>query len=74
MTSGGGHHRGTVFKLSPGANGTWTEKILHRFAPDGVDGVTPFLGGLVFDANGNLYGTTQSGGASGYGVAFKITP
>jgi len=74
MTSGGGRHRGTVFELSPGANGTWTEKILHRFAPDGVDGVTPFLGGLVFDANGNLYGTTQSGGASGYGVAFKITP
>jgi uncharacterized repeat protein (TIGR03803 family) len=29
---------------------------------------------LVFDANGNLYGTTYGGGASGNGVVWEITP
>ncbi len=70
----GGSHRGTVFELSPAANGTWTEKILHRFAANGVDGVYPGLGGLVPDAAGNLYGTTSGGGTSNDGIVFKITP
>lgn len=73
-TSRGGNHRGTVFELSPGANGTWTDKILHRFTANGVDGVYPGLAGLTFDASGSLYGTTSSGGASNYGTVFKITP
>jgi uncharacterized repeat protein (TIGR03803 family) len=29
---------------------------------------------VVFDKNGNLYGTTSAGGANGYGVVFKIKP
>jgi uncharacterized repeat protein (TIGR03803 family) len=29
---------------------------------------------LVFDAAGNLYGTTQSGGAYGYGTVFELSP
>jgi RHS repeat-associated protein len=35
------------------------------------NGALPY-GGLVMDANGNLYGTTSSGGAYGYGVVFEI--
>jgi uncharacterized repeat protein (TIGR03803 family) len=73
-TSRGGNHRGTVFELSPGANGTWTEKILHRFVTNGVDGVYPGLGGLTFDASGNLFGTTSGGGSSNNGIVFEITP
>jgi uncharacterized repeat protein (TIGR03803 family) len=30
--------------------------------------------GLIFDQEGNLYGTAQSGGAHGAGLAFKLTP
>ena len=64
---------GTVFKLIPGKNGAWTRKILHNFNLDGVDGVDP-IGGLIFDKNGNLYGTTASGGANGVGTVYELTP
>jgi uncharacterized repeat protein (TIGR03803 family) len=48
-----------------------TVTILHSF--DGADGATP-LAGLVQATNGNLYGTTDAGGASDDGTVFKITP
>src|SRR5206468_11586235 len=46
--------------FSPGAPGQWTESTPHVFngAPDGVDP----LQNPVFDTNGNLFGTTYSGG------------
>jgi uncharacterized repeat protein (TIGR03803 family) len=72
-TEAGGTHRGTVFELTPGSSGIWTEKILHRFSASGGDGILP-LAPLTIDANGNLYGTTYRGGADGYGVVFEITP
>ena len=62
---------GTVFKLTPGG-GSWTEIVLHRFA-NGDDGGSPY-GSLVFDTDGNLYGTTSYGGAYDAGVVFEITP
>ncbi|MGO9517374.1 MAG: choice-of-anchor tandem repeat GloVer-containing protein [Candidatus Korobacteraceae bacterium] len=65
---GGG--AGTVFKLTP-ANGGWTYTSLHDFV--GTDGAYP-TSSLVFDVNGNLYGTTTQGGASNAGVVFEITP
>jgi uncharacterized repeat protein (TIGR03803 family) len=64
---------GTVYKLSPSADGTWTETILHQFSDNGVDGFSPYAG-VVFDAAGNLYGTTSEGGAYGAGTAFKLSP
>ena len=64
---------GTVFKLKPGSRGKWTESVLHSFNDNGVDGWEPSAG-LVRDAAGNLYGTTYSGGAHGYGTVFEITP
>jgi len=67
--SGGTNSVGTVFKLSP--NGT--ETVLHSFAANGSDGTHPYAG-LVTDTIGNLYGTTYSGGANGYGTVFKVTP
>jgi uncharacterized repeat protein (TIGR03803 family) len=73
-TNTGGLHRGTVFELSPGSNGLWTEKVLHRFAPNGVDGSNPFTGALMQDGKGNLYGTAPGGGASKVGVVFEVTP
>jgi uncharacterized repeat protein (TIGR03803 family) len=73
-TSDGGFHRGTVFELIPGPDGTWTEKILHKFSPTGGDGVFPAYPALAISLNGTLYGTTQSGGASNEGVVFAVKP
>jgi uncharacterized repeat protein (TIGR03803 family) len=64
---------GVVFKLSPNSNGSWHETLLHTFAGGPGDGELPFAS-LIFDASGNLYGTTFSGGKSGYGTVFEITP
>jgi uncharacterized repeat protein (TIGR03803 family) len=63
---GGPTQNGAVFKLDL----TGTETILYSFT-GGTDGGFPFAG-LVRDAAGNLYGTTQAGGASGWGVVFKL--
>lgn len=65
---------GTVFRLTPAWDGSWTEKTLHSFG-NGTDGFWP-MGGLVADSAGNLYGTTSWGGISGggSGIVFEITP
>ena len=78
-SEGGAHNSGTVFKLTPNADGAWTESVLHAF--NSSDGANPYAG-LIFDAAGNLYGTALgggelglcSGGYSGCGVVFKLTP
>lgn len=57
---------GIVFEIEPNGD----EKILHGFAA-GSDGAGPF-GGLIRDQAGNLYGTTELGGASGCGTIFKV--
>ena len=56
-----------------------TFRLLYSFT-GGSDGGYP-LGGLLFDKEGNLYGTTGGGGAQGYctggygcGTVFKLTP
>jgi len=67
---GGANGQGAVFRLTP-SNGIWTYTSLHDFA--GPDGAFP-VSNVVFDANGNLYGTASEGGADGYGVVFQITP
>src|ERR1017187_10338672 len=63
---------GTVFELTPAAGGGWTEKVLWSFG-NGTDGVSP-VAGMVFDAAGNLYGTTLYGGTTGFGTVFELTP
>ena len=59
---------GTVFKITPQG----VETILHSFANDGTDGISPFAG-LIQGRDGNFYGTTYYGG-DGCGTVFKITP
>jgi len=59
-----------VFELTPAAGGGWTERVLYSF---GADGIWP-TAGLVFDAAGNLYGTTSFGGTVGWGTVFELTP
>jgi len=62
---------GVVFEVSPTANGGWSEKTVYAF--HGTDGAEPYSS-LIFDAAGNLYGTTFSGGSNGGGTAFELTP
>jgi len=71
---------GTVFELVPGADGKWTEKVLHRF--DSKDGDGPNAS-LIFDEAGNIFGTTTYGGlgqctseqgVKGCGTVFELMP
>jgi uncharacterized repeat protein (TIGR03803 family) len=74
---------GVVFELVRGTGGTWSEKVLHTFTgrTDGGVPVSP----LIFDALGNLYGTTEYAGNTngckdagynqyGCGVVFELSP
>ncbi len=71
---GGATGAGTVFKLTK----TGQETVLYNFCPayntgSCPDGESPDAG-LIEDAAGNLYGTTFTGGASGFGVVFELDP
>lgn len=63
---------GTVFEVSPNGDGTWTHNVLYNFT--GPDGALP-MSEVVFDAAGNLYGTTSGGGAKfSQGTVFELSP
>src|SRR6516225_12421639 len=70
----GQYGSGTIFKLSPPAAGQtqWSISVVYAFT-GGLDGDGPNPG-LVMDASGAIYGTTDYGGTSLQGVAFKLTP
>jgi uncharacterized repeat protein (TIGR03803 family) len=63
---GGSSGAGTVFKLTPDGK----ETVLYSFT-GGADGGYP-LAGVILDPKGNLYGTTEAGGSSGYGTVFMV--
>jgi uncharacterized repeat protein (TIGR03803 family) len=63
--NGGTDGWGTVFELTAAG----TEKVLYSFGSQAGGGAFPYGGSLIFDKKGNLYGTTTSGGAYGYGTA-----
>ena len=71
LSCGSGAGCGVVFKLSK----TGQERVLHSFK-GGADGANPYAG-VIQDALGNLYGTTQFGGnttcPSGCGMVFKLS-
>ena len=65
---------GVVFELSPpsGGKAPWTETVLYTFQ-GGNDGAFPYAS-LIFDSNGNLYGTTSGGGTGLDGTVFELSP
>jgi len=67
---GGANGQGTVFEIAPDG----TETVLYSFNDNSQnDGADPD-GALVRDRKGNLYGTTNVGGAGGTGTVFKLAP
>jgi uncharacterized repeat protein (TIGR03803 family) len=66
--AGGGTNAGVVFKVDSSGH----ETVLYSFT-GGDDGGYP-LAGVIRDSAGNLYGTTNGGGASNAGVVFKVDP
>ena len=70
---GGVYDAGGIFELSPGSNGTWTEKVIYNFM-GGTD-VVSFESNLAIDSAGNLYGYRQSvisPDMTSYGGVFEI--
>jgi uncharacterized repeat protein (TIGR03803 family) len=65
--AGGIWNAGVVYKIDPSGHQT----VLHQFT-GGADGGVPSAG-VVADSTGNLYGTTYSGGAYGYGTVYKLS-
>ncbi len=77
--SGGGAHAngadgGVVYELIHNKDGTWTYKAIYSFCAQTncADGNQP-LSDLIVDQDGNLYGTTWTGGAHAGGTVFKLT-
>jgi uncharacterized repeat protein (TIGR03803 family) len=62
-------YRNNVFELTC----CWNYTDLHDFTGPPNDGANPEAAPVV-DAQGNIYGTTSSGGTYGYGVVWEISP
>jgi uncharacterized repeat protein (TIGR03803 family) len=63
---GGANNEGTIFEITTDG----TESVLHSFGGSG-DGVSPD-GAVTIESNGDMYGTTEFGGATDDGTIWKI--
>ena len=63
---GGPKGYGTIFKVVAGTNVITTVAVFNS-----TNGASP-RGNMVFDASGNLYGTTSAGGTKGKGTVFEL--
>jgi uncharacterized repeat protein (TIGR03803 family) len=70
-SNGGAHGKGTIYELIPTAGG-WEYRMLYSFS-GAADGAKP-IGNLMFDQSGNLYGAAYTGGRTGCGTIFQLTP
>lgn len=66
--TGGAGGGGVIYRLTPGAVFT----VLYSFTPSGANPYNSY-GGLALGSDGNLYGVTFQGGASGVGTIFRST-
>jgi uncharacterized repeat protein (TIGR03803 family) len=70
--SGNFGNYGNVFELVHHSDGSWSFEVLYNFT-GGDDGANP-MAGLVFDAAGNLYGTTSVSNQRRGGSLFQLIP
>jgi uncharacterized repeat protein (TIGR03803 family) len=69
--NGGSGGYGTIWEFNPK---TGQKTILYNFSGN-PDGSSPWAGALVFDKQGNLYGTTSGGGdANSSGTIWELAP
>jgi uncharacterized repeat protein (TIGR03803 family) len=66
---GGANGGGTVYELMP-SDGGWKFNVLYSFPGSEA----ALIAALIMDPAGNLYGTTQYGGANGDGSVFELSP
>ena len=71
MGNGGTYGKGAVYELVPTAGG-WAYRVVYSFS-GGSDGAKPIVN-VMLDPSGNLYGATYTGGSSGCGTIFELTP
>ncbi len=71
-TPGGGNGSGTVFQITASGSLTTLYSFSAESSRTNSDGAAPYAG-LVQGSDGNLYGTTESGGVNGTGTVFQIT-
>jgi uncharacterized repeat protein (TIGR03803 family) len=71
-TVGGIYGSGVVFELTPTQVGEWDFRTIYSFRGQ-PDGSFPY-GALLFDASGNVYGTTYYGGANNIGAVYQLAP
>jgi uncharacterized repeat protein (TIGR03803 family) len=75
-SDGGANYVGAVYKLTPNGTSNYSETVLYSFGGSPADGGHPYAG-VVADAAGVLYGTTQYGGGGcvgGCGTVYKLSP
>lgn len=70
---GGSANEGFVFELTPTASGPWKAREIYTFGDSGAAPNTP-LSSVIFDAAGNLYGSTYRGGTGNVGVVYELSP
>jgi hypothetical protein len=59
-----------VFRLQPPVRGgLWTESQLYKFPYS-----TIIQSDVIFDGNGDLYGTTRASGLQGFGSIYELSP
>jgi len=74
---GGFYGQGSIFRLTPQRDGSWRETVLHLFhhyvnhSRPSRDGQSPWSGVIVYE--GQLFGTTMSGGIHEDGTVFEIS-
>ncbi|MEO6755523.1 MAG: choice-of-anchor tandem repeat GloVer-containing protein, partial [Chthoniobacteraceae bacterium] len=68
---GGSPNLGTIFKVTPA--GVFTTLVSFTGTTGSFLGSSP-RAALTLGNDGNFYGTTATGGASGFGTIFKVTP
>jgi uncharacterized repeat protein (TIGR03803 family) len=64
---------GALFAVTGYPDGPWRKHFWHQFGSTAGDGINP-RGGLIVGSDGNLYGTTFSGGSTGKGTIYKVNP
>jgi uncharacterized repeat protein (TIGR03803 family) len=70
-TAGGGNlDDGVVFELTPSSDGHWTETVLYSF---NIGPQSQPTSGVIFDAAGNLYGTTAGCGNCNPGAVYELS-